>query len=781
MKIRLRIVASSYRQRDVTVELFGRTDDGRSATALYFGFKPYFDIVAPSDTFMDSFRKNPEYVSEKDLKLWLYGQERNVKRVFIKSPWKVPELRALCDSETLSSDIPFHHRFIYDLDLGACVEIEGEELPEEKRRYSTDLVIRIDNIHDTPPFNPELKILSFDIENSIQSGEIYVIGYAISMGNRISKGEVSGRERELLQNFVKLVCAEDPDVLTGYNIDGYDLPMIQERMAKNGVEFNIGRDFRRPNRVNNQYWRLHGRVISDTWWNVKKILHPKHETLNYVAMELLGEGKDNINRLKIEEEWSNRRQEVIDYCIKDAFLTLEIFRKMRVIDRNLFMSTVTKLPLDDVTNGGTSNYVDSILIRQADRENIGVPMTSHDIKEKPIEGGYVHSIGAGLYDNVVVLDFKSMYPSMIMKNNICFTTLSPEGTIVSPTGIKFLDKGVREGLVPRLLRQLMDERDSIKKTMKSSKTEEERNYYDGVQGALKILMNTFYGVLASSFYRFTNLEIGSAITAFARDTIKDLIGRLEKEGYKVIYGDTDSIFIESGLSEYGDIVGLGENLSKKISSEEGVIIEFEKVIDPFFSHGAKKRYAGKIIFPKDQAGEIFIRGYETRRTDSFDLQSESLSKVFDLILDRKVEAAVEFSEEIVKKVLAGDPDIPMEKLVISRSVKPFKSYADEKSLANVRVAKKLMEMGETFIPGMKVSWIVTNSKRTPQEVEPFVDGSKFEYKPDWEYYARRLEETLNRVLEGIKSEISIISGSSGQHNLDSFESKRKNQSLDSYF
>ena len=252
-----------------------------------------------------------------------------------------------------------------------------------------------------------------------------MIGYAISMGNRISKGEVSGRERELLQNFVKLVCAEDPDVLTGYNIDGYDLPMIQERMAKNGVEFNIGRDFRRPNRVNNQYWRLHGRVISDTWWNVKKILHPKHETLNYVAMELLGEGKDNINRLKIEEEWSNRRQEVIDYCIKDAFLTLEIFRKMRVIDRNLFMSTVTKLPLDDVTNGGTSNYVDSILIRQADRENIGVPMTSHDIKEKPIEGGYVHSIGAGLYDNVVVLDFKSMYPSMIMKYNICFTTFPP--------------------------------------------------------------------------------------------------------------------------------------------------------------------------------------------------------------------------------------------------------------------------------------------------------------------------------------------------------------------
>ena len=106
-------------------------------------------------------------------------------------------------------------------------------------------------------------------------------------------------------------------------------------------------------------------------------------------------------------------------------------------------------------------------------------------------------------------------------------------------------------------------------------------------------MNTFYGVLASSFYRFTNLEIGSAITSFARETIKALISRLEKEGYKVIYGDTDSIFIESALKEYDDIVTLGDNLAKKISSEEGVIIEFEKVIDPFFSHGAKKRYDGK--------------------------------------------------------------------------------------------------------------------------------------------------------------------------------------------
>jgi DNA polymerase I len=755
MKVKFRIVASSYRQRDVTVELFGRTEGGKSVTALYFGFKPYFDIVSPSEDFMESFRKNPEYLEEKDIKLWLYGSERPVKRVFVRSPWKVPELRSLANTETLSSDIPFHHRFIYDLDLGATVEVDGEDLPEEKNRYTTDMVVRIESIRNAESFNPQLKVLSFDIENSIQSGEIYVIGYAISMGDKIVKGEVSGDERDLLQKFVSLVCREDPDVLTGYNIDGYDLPLIQERMAKKGVDFNIGRDFRKPNRVNNQYWRLHGRVISDTWWNVKKILHPKHETLNYVALEMLGEGKDNINRLKIEEEWSNRRQEVIDYCIKDAYLTLQIFIRLRVIDRNLFMSTVTKLPLDDVTNGGTSNYVDSILIRRADRENIGVPMTSHDLKEKPIEGGYVHSIGAGLYDNVVVLDFKSMYPSMIMKYNICFTTFDPKGTIIAPTGARFLDPSKRVGLVPRILKDLMNERDKVKRDMKNASTPEERNYLDGIQGALKILMNTFYGVLASSFYRFTNLEIGGAITAYARDTITGLISLLKSEGKIVIYGDTDSIFIESGANSHAEAVRIGEELSKRLSDKEGIIVEFEKVMDPFFSHGAKKRYAGKIVFPYDQKDTVLVRGYEVRRTDSFDLQSEALSRVFDFVLNKDVRGAREYADTLVNKISAGDPEIDIEKLVISRSVRKFGDYKENMNLANVRIAKKLMERGETFIPGMKVSWIVTNSKKSPQEVEPFIDGAKFDGVPDWAYYASRVRETLNRVLESLGDDLKL--------------------------
>ncbi len=780
MKVAFRLIAASYRRDDVTVELFGRTEDGKSVTALFFGFRPYFDVVEPDENYLSHLYDDPEFVSVEDINLWVSGEYRSVKRIYLNSPWKVPAFRKACPFQVLAADIPFHHRFIYDFDLGPCVEVTGEELVGERSNFTTDIVIKIEKIDTVKPFNPKIKILSFDVENSIETRRILVIGWVISFGDQVYSGSFQGDEKKLLQDFVSFIGDEDPDVLIGYNVDGYDMPLIEERMKYHRVPFRISRDHITPNRIRGQYWKMHGRVVSDVWWNVKRILHPKNETLNAVSKQLLNEGKDNINRLKIEEEWANRPDEVTKYCIKDALLTLKIYDKIRVIDRNLFMSIVTKLPLEDVTNGGTSNYVDSLLIREADRNSIGVPITSYSGKESPIEGGYVKSIGAGLYSNVIVLDFKSMYPSMIIKNNICFTTLDPRGEIVSPAGVRFFDSSVKEGLIPKLLKSLMEERDGIKKMMKSA-SEDERNFLNGIQEALKVLMNTFYGVLASSFYRFTNLEIGRSITAYARETITSVIEKLEKEGLKVIYGDTDSVFIESGLETVEDTIKFGGELSERLSREESVLLEFEKVLDPFFSHGVKKRYAGKIVYPEESEGEVLIRGYEVRRTDSFDLLSESQSKVFNLILARDIEGAMEFSKEIVSKILVGDESIPIEKLVISRSVRDFREYESAGSLANVRVAKKLQERGETFVPGMKVSWIVTDSKKSPQEVEPFIEGVEFPKTPDWAYYARRVEDTLNRVLEGISQEVSITAEDKAQLKLtDDFQNSGSGVTLDDF-
>ena len=163
----MRIISASYRTDDTKVELFGRCDDGRSATVICGGFDPYIDVIEPSDAELAGIKKNTEFKRIEDKTLWYDGKERRSSRIYIKHPFKVPEIRTLFLSKVMSADIPFHHRFIYDLDLGSCVEVEGE--PNEERRYSSDIVIEtsIGRIKNCDDFNPELKILSFDIACSL--------------------------------------------------------------------------------------------------------------------------------------------------------------------------------------------------------------------------------------------------------------------------------------------------------------------------------------------------------------------------------------------------------------------------------------------------------------------------------------------------------------------------------------------------------------------------------------------------------------------------------------
>ncbi len=540
------------------------------------------------------------------------------------------------------------------------------------------------------------------------------------------------------------------------------------------MDFSIGRDGSKPQRIVGQFWRVHGRVIEDAWWAVKKELRMKRETLDAVSMELLGEGKEDVDRTKIDEEWKKRKEDVISYCMKDAELALRILLKIGIIDKYLDLATVTKFPLDDVLHSGTSTWVDSLLIREADRNKIGVPLQGQErTAGRSIEGGYVHSIEPGLYDWLCVLDFKSMYPSIIIKYNICFTTLSKDGDIVSPTGTRFLSREKREGLIPKILKNLMDKRDILKRKMRED--EKNRDYYDRLQKAVKVLMNTFYGVLASSFYRFTNPDIGASITAFARETIKKIIEELEKRGIKVVYGDTDSIFFKSPYKNLEDTIEFGKKIADEISKREKLVLEFEKILNPFFSHGAKKRYVGRIIWPEGDRGKIVVRGYEIRRTDSFDLQSEAQKMVFEKILKGDIKGAIELAREIVEQVRRGDVNI--EKLVISRTVRDFKRYKNPNSMANVQAARKLMARGYRFIPGMKVSWIVVNARGNRQDVEPYISGKEFGYKPDYNYYARRIAETLARVTEvfGVDQD-NLLTGSK-QWSLAAFGDRKKKKTL----
>jgi len=762
----VRIITAAYRREPKdgpedaqvpVIQIFGRTREGKSIAIEYAGFKPYFFVVEPGQALRGAFARDKQVLAFEDVTLEFEGNPTPCARVVLRQPWKTPEYREKArgfGSTPLEADIPFQHRFIYDMDLGAATRVHGTEA-DPSGRYTTDLFVVAERFEPCEPFRPALRILSFDIENSMQDGHILCIGIAYREGGAVKTRILTGTEREIIERFVKLVHELDPDIISGYNIDGYDLPVLIERASRNGIpKLQLARDFSDFFHMGERFWRVDGRILTDVWWAVKAerlSLHMKQETLDYVARQLLGEGKLEIQRRKIDEEWAKDKDKVIRYCLNDADLSLRILEKISRIEKTLDLAAVSKLPLEDVLHGRTSNLIDSILIRAADRAGVAVPMMKmRGGRVEQIEGGYVHSLQPGLYEWVISLDFRAMYPSLIIENNICFTTVSPNGTVESPTGAKFLAADVKKGLLPVILANLMKERQEVRAKAREAKDPQMKEFYDGLQAAIKVLMNAFYGVLASSFYRFNDPKVGASITAFARETIKGIIGELEKDAVKVVYADTDSVFFQSPAPGVEGSLDYARKTADRFSRGH-VGMEVDKIYRTLFSHGRKKRYAGKVAWPNE--GEIVVRGYEIRRTDAFDLQSEAQLQVFDRILDSDPDGAIALARQIVAEVRAGHPPMtdperdPIELLVISRTVKEEKDYVNPGSMSNVIAARKLEEMGEEFMPGMKVSWIVTDHKKSPMEVEPYLSGRKFEKDPDWEYYARRVAQTLSYVTE----------------------------------
>jgi DNA polymerase I len=745
------LLAASYKmapdQSHPVIELYCKRRDGLSFIAFHEGFMPYFFALEPSGGLAASLRSDSRVTKVDEVALYHEGRDRPALRIELHKPGDTPEVRESvrnAGSTPLAADIIFTQRFIFDHDLGACIRVQGKVSKPDKT-YQTLTQVEASKLEPVAPFTLPLSTLSFDIENSIQFGTVFCIGYAFDPGDgsEVITDAIRGDEKDILTKFVQVVRQLDPDVVTGYNIAGYDIPHLQKRAEVLRLEpFTLAREGSEMREFMGRFLRATGRILTDTWWNVKRELHPKQETLQAVAMEVLGEGKDDVDPSKMDDEWKKDADKVVKYCIRDAELALRIHHHLRVVEKFENLSAVAKLPIDETINGRTSTLIDSILIRAADVAKVAVPMSRRETRDKQIEGGYVHEVKPGIYHWVCVLDFKSMYPSIMIANNICFTTLVRDGSgpIKAPNDATYMSPTQRVGLLPQILKGLMNQRDDLKKRARETKSPEEARFYTGLQEAVKILMNSFYGVMASAFYRFTDPKIGESITGFARENIKRVISELEKDGLEIVYSDTDSVFFKSPELTLEGAVAAGKRVAERFS-KGGMSLEFEKVMNPFFP-GAKKRYVGKILWPRE---DTIYRGFEVRRTDSFDCQSEALEDVFAMLFKEDIDGMLKVARERVAQVARGD--VPVSKLVISRSVQEEKDYKFADRMTNVQVAKQLRDRGIDVQPGMKVSWVVTAGKGK-QEVAPYTGpDSEKDIKPDFDYYARRTAMTLARVTE----------------------------------
>ena len=284
-------------------------------------------------------------------------------------------------------------------------------------------------------FTAPLRVMSFDVENSLVDRRIFCTCLTVHDGAElVAEQMLDGSEPDIIASFTAAVAQHDPDVITGYNIDGYDLPLLEERAHLHGMKLVLGRDGRPADQRSNRTWTVRGRIVADAWWNVKREIRPRQESLNAVAQQLLGKEKHDVNPQQMDAEWERDPQRVKEYCLEDARLAFEIMQHIRVLEKFQHIGSVARLPLEEPLNGRTSSLIDSLMIRAADARGIGVPLTRHQRRTGHIEGGYVHTLAPGLYDWVCVLDFKSMYPSIIIDRNLCFTTLSDD--LTAPPGIR---------------------------------------------------------------------------------------------------------------------------------------------------------------------------------------------------------------------------------------------------------------------------------------------------------------------------------------------------------
>jgi DNA polymerase I len=537
---------------------------------------------------------------------------------------------------------------------------------------------------------------------------------------------------------------------------GYDFDVLERRAALFDIPLRLGRDggklrvTRDGDKVERVY--IQGRIIVDTHAVTKQEKYfasqgkkkaSVHEDLDTVAFELGWEGPaKQIDASQVDQHWLEDRDLVLEYCQTDAQKAMFIFDEYGVVDKAIMLAHRSRNPLERGFCPKQSWLWDPILIPEADKMGWIVPCNKYGKMKKDdedkISGGFVADPEAGLHEWVAGLDVSGMYPSQIMTHNICFTTFTNRRTNVTTTPhlekcdtyAHYLKVNEREGIIPRILKDLTTERNYAKKMYKETGD----MYWERLQRAIKVLINAIYGLLASTFWRFTNQEIGESITTYSSVHLKSLLDQLGAMDIPVVYGDTDSMYVLCPAKRTQDNQVWAESIAAALSTDT-LELGVERVFRRFFSHGRKKRYAGTVVWPEEY---VYVRGYEMRRGDSFLYLRETLDELIRGILDGCPEEACKRVRERIRALRNGE--VEGDSLVTIKGCRIDAEYVNPERMAQVRARNKLVAMGYPWVSGQKVAYVVIDSKVTPQEVEPYVEGH--EILPDYEYYVERI---LNSV------------------------------------
>ncbi len=766
------------------IRLFGRTLDEKRVCVYDPAFEPYFYVLPKKKEYIRALVDKLMLLKIKDnerlayvvkaepMKKLFLGKDVDVVKVFVNHPKDVPLLRDEVKmfkevEEKFEADITFSRRYLIDkkiIPLMSCVA-EGEEMESD---VAADIVMkaaRVEQQGDVFIKNP--RILAFDLEVSSQQrfpdSEKDPIVMAAFFGNDgyakvVTWKEFPNPKKEvefvpdegtLILRFKEIIQEYKPDYVVGYYSDGFDFPYLRERADKFKIKLTLGLDrsvvkFSRRAQTNTA--KIVGIAHVDVFKFLKRVMvelfHAPRYDLDSIAKKLLGEGKKEIDVSTLHRVWNSNDAEGIkefcEYNLQDARLAYRLINIM-MPHLNEFVKAIG-LPVDDVCRMSFGQIVEWYLITHIDAFNEIIPNrpSRDEMKKRDLEsyeGAFVFQPEPGLYKDIMVFDFRSLYPTIITAHNICVSTITntPDDAYVSPE-LEVNDKKVQyyfthkhEGFIPKMLKDVLMRRNRIKEIM--AKDEKVDPVLNARQYSLKIVANSFYGYFGFSGARWYSNHCAAAITAYGRDYIQKVIREAQKAGFRIIYSDTDSVFLALENKSRKDAMDFLKEINRGLPSL--MELEFQDyyprglfVMKKGEEKGAKKKYA--LI---DEDGTIKVTGFETIRGDWSILAKEVQGKVFEIILrEQDVNKALAYVKDILKKI--ERKEIPLEKMVIQKQLK--KDIHEYETVGpHVEVAKRLRERGELVGAGSVISFIVNEGKGMVRERAKPVDESE---SYDGEYY-----------------------------------------------
>lgn len=373
---------------------------------------------------------------------------------------------------------------------------------------------------------------------------------------------ISDSESSNLENYSNFCIQNRPDVQAGWNNVAFDSPAIINRMKTLKLQSNklseVGKVFINKNDECN----IEGLVLLDLMSRYvgMQLATPSHKSLDYISRKELGVGKLSLQGYQLA---TKDPLTFLAYNIVDVMLCVELDKLLNIIDFYVEVATLTNSNLSDMSRG---QYIDNLILSFCNGKYV-LPTRANLDSVKRMSGAIVYDPSPGLHKNVLLLDFAGMYPSIMKSLNISPETKDPNGDIIAANGVRFTSK--RIGIIPQILISLGEKRAEYKKLQKEAKLNGDlvsEHEYDLKQYAIKVIQNAFYGVMGFKKFRLVDSDVGSAVTSTGQTLSKEVKAYVESLGYKVIYGDTDSLLIElPGIFSYTQITSIGKELEDKIN------------------------------------------------------------------------------------------------------------------------------------------------------------------------------------------------------------------------